>query len=267
MSTGITKTKVNCLWFGLKKRGENARIGCIKMNEESEEAILKLFDYDSAFITWFNRITDLVFISILWVIFCIPVVTAGASTAALYYTIQKCIKNERGTAGSVFLEGFRQNFKQSFLVTIFLLIFVCIIAADISMAQNISTALIWFFKLLIVLVCVYAFWIFSYIARFDCDLKTYMKNAALLLFRHLSVSICLALIGFGSALLLWTLKFLILILPSLTVWFLSILTERVFRRYMTEEDKAMEDERNRDYRDEYIGKRREERIRQKNEKN
>lgn len=217
---------------------------------------MRFFDYNGGFITWFNRITNMIFISILWVICCIPIVTAGASTAALYYTIQKNIKNDRDNTGAVFWEGLKQNFKQSFLADLILLAVAGIFYADMTMAQSFSSALAMLFRFLILLVCVYAFWIFAYIARFDCKLGTYLKNTAFMMFRHLSVTVSIALLGIGSVVLIWTMKFLILILPSVTVLVMSILTERVFRRYMSEEDKAMEDERNRDYRDEYIGKRR-----------
>ncbi len=219
---------------------------------------MKLFDYDSPFITWFNRITDMVFISILWVICCIPVFTAGASTAALYHTVQTTIKNNRGTAGSTFGDGLRENFKKTTLATLLFLVIFGIFVADMYMAQALLGGSGLIFKLLIAVLCTYAFWVYAYMARFQSDFKSYMKNALLLMTRHAGTSVCVFLLGFGAVILVWTLKFVILFMPALSVWIISSIVERVFRRYMSEEDKAFEDERNMDYRDDYVGKRREE---------
>lgn len=165
----------------------------------------------------------------MWAVCCIPIFTAGASTTALYYTVQKCIKNGRGTVGSVFWQEFKENFKKATLITLILL----------------------------VVLCIYAFWIFAYAARFECTAKLYFHNAAIFAILHLPVTIVVAILGFGSVVLIYTFKPLILILPGVTVWLMSMMTERVFRKYMTDEDKALEDERNMDYRDDYVGKRRE----------
>ena len=35
---------------------------------------------------------DIVGLSILWTFLCLPIVTAGPATAALYYTVVKCLR-------------------------------------------------------------------------------------------------------------------------------------------------------------------------------
>ena len=44
---------------------------------------MKFFNYDSPFWSFMSRIADLVIVNILWLVFCIPVFTIGASTAAM----------------------------------------------------------------------------------------------------------------------------------------------------------------------------------------
>ena len=61
----------------------------------------------------------------LWFMCCIPVFTIGAATTALYYTVNKSIKNDRGYASSEFFSAFKSNFKQS---TVIWLIFLAIYA-------------------------------------------------------------------------------------------------------------------------------------------
>ncbi len=228
--------------------------------------MFQFLNYDSPFMTFLTRIFSLIVVSAMWAVCCIPVFTAGASTTALYYTVQKCIKNGRGTVGSVFWQGVKENFKKATLITLILLVAAAIFAADIYVVGILTEAgalqgyMTWLFRILLVVLCIYAFWVFAYVARFECTVKQYFRNAAIFAVLHLPVTILVAILGFGSVVLIYTFKPLILILPGVTVWLMSILTERVFRRYMSEEDKALEDERNMDYRDDYVGKRREQKM-------
>lgn len=47
------------------------------------------FNWDNIVFQMLGKLVDCVWVSILWVICCIPVFTIGASTTALYYTVHK----------------------------------------------------------------------------------------------------------------------------------------------------------------------------------
>ncbi len=222
--------------------------------------MFEFFHYDSPFITWVVKIANLIFVSALWTVFCIPVFTSGASTVALYYTIQKCVKNNRDTVWNCFWGSFKSNFKQATAITLLLLVVVAFLSADIAIISNMTniTAALYgasvVFKFLIILLCVYAMWMFFYMARFDGTVKMYLGNGIILAIMHLPMTILLGVLGFGAVILLYAVRPLCLIVPGIIVYVMSLLSERVFRKYMSEEDKAEEDERNMDYRDEYVGK-------------
>lgn len=55
---------------------------------------MKLFDLDSSLMQALNKLADLMWLNILTVIFCIPVVTAGASITAMHYMALKMARNE-----------------------------------------------------------------------------------------------------------------------------------------------------------------------------
>ena len=50
---------------------------------------MKLFSMDGKFLETFNKITDLVTLNILWLLCCIPIITIGDSTSALYQDTQQ----------------------------------------------------------------------------------------------------------------------------------------------------------------------------------
>ena len=57
---------------------------------------MKFFNYDSPFWSFMSRIADLVIVNILWLVFCIPVFTIGASTAAMYRVTLNLVRGEGG---------------------------------------------------------------------------------------------------------------------------------------------------------------------------
>lgn len=94
----------------------------------------KFFQYDSPFIKWVNRMGRLVIVNILWFICCIPIVTVGASTAAMYrVTMELAQKKDDVSVVSDFFRAFRANFKQATIVYLILLIPTILIVLNFSM--------------------------------------------------------------------------------------------------------------------------------------
>lgn len=197
-----------------------------------------------------TKIVNLVVIDALWLIFCIPIITAGASTTAFYYTIQKNIKYNRGYTAQCFWDSFKENFKLSTGAWLIFLAFLVAFIFDIGIVEffaevgRIPTGLDTLFYILIVLVLLYAIWVFAYIARFENTFKNTLKNAAILAISSLPVSIVMFLLITATGVIVWLLPPAVLIMPGVCLWFISILTEKVFRRNMTEEERREEDERN-----------------------
>lgn len=55
-------------------------------------------------------------LNVLFLAFCIPVVTIPAATAGLFAVARKIVYEKEPSIFSVFIQGFKQNFKQSFIV-------------------------------------------------------------------------------------------------------------------------------------------------------
>ena len=50
---------------------------------------------DSALMITMNQITDCIFLSLFWILGCLPVITAGVSTAALYDSVYSAYKSTK----------------------------------------------------------------------------------------------------------------------------------------------------------------------------
>ena len=69
-----------------------------------------------------TKCVDLFILCLLWILFSLPVVTVGASTAALYHGVHKTILNSEGYPSATFWRSFRTNWKQGILLTLLCLL-------------------------------------------------------------------------------------------------------------------------------------------------
>lgn len=82
---------------------------------------MKLFNIDSGFYKFISRFFDLVKLNFLWLLFCLPVITIGASTTAAYGVALKMADDEESYIARSFVREFKRNFKQG---TVLGLIFI-----------------------------------------------------------------------------------------------------------------------------------------------
>lgn len=111
-----------------------------------------------------NKVFDVIAVSLLWFVCCIPVITAGASTTALYDTVFRNIRQNRGYCYKGFLKCFKDNFKNTVQASIIFAILTVVSMWDISLALGggsvISGYQITFF-ILWILAMTWAIWTFA----------------------------------------------------------------------------------------------------------
>lgn len=209
-----------------------------------------IFDMDNPFFSCINKIIDYVFISFLWIVCSIPIVTIGASTTALYYTTNKVIRNERGEILSEFVRCFRSSFKQATCFWCSLLFLWGIIYIDIKVVvkmlgegviRNMYQSL---FYGLFILSTFSMLYIFPYIARFMATNKMVVVNSFFFIYRHILKTILVTAIFVGVILLCLLFPICIFFMPCVWAHILSSILERIFERYMSQEELEVEKRRN-----------------------
>ena len=65
-----------------------------------------------------SKCVDLILLSLIWALCSLPVITLGASSAALYYSVHKNILGGEGYAVRSFFHSFRGNLKQGIFLTL-----------------------------------------------------------------------------------------------------------------------------------------------------
>lgn len=74
-----------------------------------------IFNLESPVVRSVTRVGDLAVLSLMWFVGCIPVVTIGASSTAMYSAIHKVFTQKEGIAAAEFLKCFKSNFRQATL--------------------------------------------------------------------------------------------------------------------------------------------------------
>ncbi|MBQ2803265.1 MAG: DUF624 domain-containing protein [Lachnospiraceae bacterium] len=145
---------------------------------------MKIFDLDSPLINFLNKVADLMWLNILTMICCIPIITAGASLTAMHYMALKIVRNEECYITRGFFKSFKENFKQATIIWLILLLVVVILVGDVYIIMKSGIEFHMVLRVVImaaaVLVAFTATFVFPVLAKFENSVKGTIKNAFLM---------------------------------------------------------------------------------------
>ena len=166
----------------------------------------------------------------------------------MYYTVHKSIHGNRGYTTRTFFGAFKDNFKSATLPYLVWLVILVILGCDSYVTYQVlktgrmSGAFFYFFIIMIAVALMWGAFLFPYIARFENTVKQTLKNGFLLMVRHLPWALLLLVILIVSALSIYIIPILLVIIPAVVSLVFDFILERLFRRYMSPEDLEREKE-------------------------
>lgn len=197
----------------------------------------------------FGKLGDIVAVSAWCFVCCLPVFTAGASISALYYAVNKSICNNRGYVSQEFFRSFKNNFKVTTPGWLIHVALIAVFAFDFYLVGNwqVGWSRILFMALFVILMFAVVSWAIyfqAYVARFNDGLKLGLINSGKLALAGFAKTIFLTLLLL--VFLVAGLYFLpaVLVLPGIYGVIAVKILEPAFRKIMSEEDIALENERN-----------------------
>lgn len=208
----------------------------------------RFFNMDNKFFAFMGRVGDLMILNILWLLCSLPLVTMGASTAALYYATLKMARNEDSYPARMFLHSFRQNLRQGICLTLIFLVLGALLFVDIrvclSMNNQMGKLLTAVFFLLTCLFGMTLSYTFPVLAQFENSLKAILKNALLMSICHLPLTVVIVALDLVPVLLFFISPYyFVLSFPAwlllgfaLIAWINGKLFVKVFARYIPEEE-------------------------------
>lgn len=178
-----------------------------------------MFKYDGPFFSVLSRALDIILLNVVWTICCLPIVTIGPATTALYTVMFKMKEGKDDNVLKLFFLAFKDNFKQSFFTTLILIPIGVILYLDYRVMYFDETFsadyLKGFFWVVLVLLFAFISWVFPLEAKFENTLGAMLKNTWLMMVRHLPITIVITLLNLSPVLLLY-------FAPQLTVEYLTL---------------------------------------------
>lgn len=202
-----------------------------------------IFDLDSPLMDVMNKIMNTVILNICFLLSCLPLVTIGAAVTALYSVNLKMVKREESYVFSAYWKSFKANFRQSTACWLVLAAAGAVFYIDFAVIKNLSGSLRMLLTITtVVLFCVFVIvilYVFPYMARFQDDFLTCLKNAFMIGWVNLGYTFAMLLIT--SACVMVTFFNVEFMLRAVFIWLVggfsllsyinSIFFRKVFDKY------------------------------------
>lgn len=211
----------------------------------------RIFHPDNLFFRTLGDYVDLVGLSLLWALLCIPVITIGPATAALYHTAYMIFRKRSVGTYARFFRSFWTNLKRGILST---LVFLVIVAAlyflgagygiGAATQGKVGQVAFGFYYVVGAVIIGLACWVFPLLGRFEFTVGRLFTTAFQLALAHLPSTILIVLLTFAAYIGVGKLFALILVVPAIWAILVSFPMERAFARHMPEEETGKTEEEN-----------------------
>lgn len=201
---------------------------------------------NSPFARGVNKVVTMLYVGVMWFLCSIPIVTAGASTAAMYEVFLKAVKDQEGYVGSAFFKAFRANLKQGIKIWIPVLLAELVFGVNLFYygllgggKYNLQAVL--FLVLLLTLRAVSAY-LFASMAKFTNSSSGHVKMAFTLARRNWGWTLVIVLTQTASLFLIWFfVYFPVLFIVGIEGYMETIIFDHIFQRML--EDGSIQEEK------------------------
>lgn len=204
-----------------------------------------MFRSDSTFGRFMNKLGDILYVGILWVIASLPLVTAGAAATAAYYAMAKSVRCGSGYISREFLHSFKRNLRQSLPLSCLFLASAAVLATDIIYLWGhdsaLNSALFVILVFLSLLLLSLMFYLFPLLSRFDRKNLELIRLSALLTFRYLPVTAGLLALEAAAFLGMYLMPWAVFVIPGAWMYAVTWPMEWILRKLMPQPKEGSEE--------------------------
>lgn len=161
---------------------------------------MKIFDLDSPLMNVLNKMADLMWLNILTLICCIPIITVGAAFTSMHYVALKIVRNEESYITRSFFKSFKTNFRQATLIWLLILLIAAVLGGDYYIITKsgiqFSSVLVILIMAAAVLVICTALYVFPVLAKFDNTIMGTIRNAFIMSILQLPKTVVMFVMAF-----------------------------------------------------------------------
>lgn len=175
------------------------------------------FEYGGSFYHYTGKVCDVMLLSLIWLVSCIPVITIGASFSALYASASRCVRRNIGSVLGEYWKSYRREMKNAIPLWLIFGGAIFLLLLNLGIIWKISDGLfrlflIMFYGICLLLVLTAMCYAFPALSRFDMPVGWFVKLAFYMTFRNLHISVVMMLLfGVGYVIVLsypWTAIFM-----------------------------------------------------------
>lgn len=142
-----------------------------------------LFDPDSRFMAFCEKLVQYVRLNLLWILCSLPVFTAGAAAKAAYASLDAIRREESWKAGD-FFQAFRKDFGRTTVLWLLILVLGCALSLDYVLVAQMEfpgrMAVIGVIFFLLFALVLFSGLVFPMLSQFPCTLRESVINGVLL---------------------------------------------------------------------------------------
>lgn len=207
----------------------------------------KFFNADNAVMRALSKLFDMGVLTLIYLVFCIPVITIGAATTSLYYVSAKVLRHNRSYVWTEFWRSFKMNFVQSTVVWLILIVISVLLVFNIQIvgitdAESSKGGYLAgvYFAMLFIILCISCY-IFPLISRFNTKFSQILRLSLYCAFRHFLHTLLMLAILFAVAALVYfvmitNIIIFLLFAPGLAGFVYTFPMEHIMKKYMPKEE-------------------------------
>lgn len=205
----------------------------------------RLFNVNNPLMRALSKLFDIGWLSLIYVVFCVPLVTIGAATTSLYYVSAKVLRKDRGYVWSEFWHSFKLNFKPATLIWLIFAAIYGLLYFNLTTFNTSNAAggyLVGAYIALAFIVTCVASYAFCLLSRFNMNVRGILRYALYMSFRHFIHTLCFLAILFVAGFGIYAgfrvqLPIFLLFVPGLGSFLYTFPMEHLLKKYMPKPEK------------------------------
>ncbi len=205
----------------------------------------RLFNVNNPLMRALSKLFDIGWLSLIYVVFCVPLVTIGAATTSLYYVSAKVLRKDRGYVWSEFWHSFKLNFKPATLIWLIFAAIYGLLYFNLTTFNTSNAAggyLVGAYIALAFIVTCVASYAFCLLSRFNMNVRGILRYALYMSFRHFLHTLCFLAILFVAGFGIYAgfrvqLPIFLLLVPGLGSFLYTFPMEHLLKKYMPKPEK------------------------------
>ena len=208
---------------------------------------MKFLDIDSPLMQALSKLADLMWLNLLTLLLCVPIITVGPALTAMHYVALKIVRNEECYIARSFFQSFRENFKQGTLIWLLFLALGLVLGGDLFILSSaegkygvVLNAAVTIVGILLLFDFLY---VFPVLARFRNTIRGTLKNALLISIMQFPKTLLMIVVYFIPVLLF---LFVYQVIPivllfgfSVPAWVAAKMNNKLFKSL---EDRILEEQ-------------------------